>query len=551
MEFLRTPDERFADLVDWPYEPHYTEIPSGDGTGTLRVHHVDEGPPGADPILCLHGEPSWGYLYRKMIPLFSAAGRRALVPDLIGFGRSDKPVNRSDYTYQRHVDWMAAWLEAVDLRHATLVCQDWGGLVGLRLAAEHPDRFDRLVVANTFLPVGDRPPSEAFLRWRAYSQDSPTFNIGRIVEGGSATRPLPPAVVAAYDAPFPDDRYKAGARQFPVLVPISPEDPAAPANRKAWEVLERWEKPALCRVLRTTIRSRLVATAPSRPVCRGRVACRIRPSPAPATSSRKTGERSSPVSWSTFCPRRPARDPVASRRVPRGGPVPSVPGFLPSRNGFHFANHFEHLPLRTIDLVVTKLPLGDAANGLCGGMAYAVRDLFEAGRLPPPDTTAPGEGPLFDYLVERLLDSYDLTGPDPAPCVYYRLMSPALLDQETWWATVSGQHSRAWVMVKEAWPAIQKDVDAGHLSPLGMIGLLSWDPRLMGVHHQVLVWGYTLTGTQLVLNLYDPNGPDQDDNTMSLDIGNIGEPISVSRTPPSNHPVFCFFPTDYAPKVPP
>jgi haloalkane dehalogenase len=246
MEALRTPDDRFADLPGWPYAPHYTDVPAGDGTGSLRVHHVDEGPSDADPVLCLHGEPSWGYLYRKMIPVLTGAGLRVVVPDLVGFGRSDKPVERSDYTYQRHVDWMAAWLEAVDLRHLTLVCQDWGGLIGLRLAAEHPDRFDRLVVANTFLPTGDRPPGDAFLAWRTYSQETPEFNVGRIVQGGCVTRPLPAEVVAAYDAPFPDDTYKAGARQFPALVPISPDDPASTANREAWEVLSAWTKPVLC-----------------------------------------------------------------------------------------------------------------------------------------------------------------------------------------------------------------------------------------------------------------------------------------------------------------
>lgn len=246
MDLLRTPDDRFTDLPGWPFEPRYTEVDAGDGSGVLRIHHVDEGPPTADPVLCLHGEPSWGYLYRKMIPVLAGAGLRVVVPDLVGFGRSDKPTAREDYTYQRHVDWMAAWLDAVDLRHITLVCQDWGGLIGLRLAAEHPDRFDRLVAANTFLPTGDRPPGEAFLAWRTYSQETPVFNIGRIVEGGSATRPIGAEVVAAYDAPFPDDAYKAGARQFPTLVPISPDDPAAEANRRAWEVLGRWDKPMLC-----------------------------------------------------------------------------------------------------------------------------------------------------------------------------------------------------------------------------------------------------------------------------------------------------------------
>ena len=160
---LRTPDERFENLPGWPYEPRYVEMPDGEG-GTLRVHYVDEGPADAPPILCLHGEPSWAYLYRKMIAVLTAAGHRVVAPDLVGFGRSDKPTERDDYTYQRHVDWMTSWLKAVDLTGATLVCQDWGALIGLRLVAENPDRFDRIVVANGFLPTGDAPAGEAFLR---------------------------------------------------------------------------------------------------------------------------------------------------------------------------------------------------------------------------------------------------------------------------------------------------------------------------------------------------------------------------------------------------
>jgi len=238
MEILRTPDERFANLPGYAFEPHYTQL------GALRVHRVDEGPRGARPILCLHGEPSWSYLYRKMIPVFVAAGYRAVAPDLVGFGRSDKPAERTDYTYQRHVDWMKALVEAVDLRDAVLVCQDWGGLIGLRLVAEMPDRFTAVVAANTFLPTGDQKPSQAFLSWRKFSQETPEFPVGQIVAMGCVTS-LGAAVGAAYDAPFPDERYKAGARQFPTLVPASPDDPASPANRAAWEVLCRWKKPFL------------------------------------------------------------------------------------------------------------------------------------------------------------------------------------------------------------------------------------------------------------------------------------------------------------------
>lgn len=244
VQILRTPDSQFANLPDWPYEPNYTTV-NADGV-ELRVAHVDAGSSQArNVVLCMHGEPSWSYLYRKMIPIVVGAGHRIIAPDLIGFGRSDKPSAVSDYTYERHVDWMSQWLVANDLRNLTLVCQDWGGLIGLRLLTAHPERFDRLVVANTFLPVGDRPPSDAFMAWRTYSQEVEHFNVGRIVEGGCARRPLAPEVVAAYDAPFPDDTFKAGARAFPALVPISLDDPSSQANQAAWKLLERFDKPVL------------------------------------------------------------------------------------------------------------------------------------------------------------------------------------------------------------------------------------------------------------------------------------------------------------------
>jgi haloalkane dehalogenase len=238
MEILRTPDERFASLPGYPFAPHYHTI---DG---LRVHSVDEGPRRAPVVLMLHGEPSWSYLYRKLVPILVDAGLRAVAPDLVGFGRSDKPARREDYTYQRHVDWLRGFVEAAGLRAITLVCQDWGGLLGLRLVAEHPDWFARVVVANTFLPTGDTPVGPAVLAWRKYSQETPRFHAGGIVKGGCA-KPLAPELIAAYDAPFPDDRYLAGARQFPTLVPITPDDPAAEPNRAAWRALERFEKPFL------------------------------------------------------------------------------------------------------------------------------------------------------------------------------------------------------------------------------------------------------------------------------------------------------------------
>ncbi len=243
MKALRTPDERFASLPGYPFEPHYVDIPDGEG-GTLRMHYIDEGPRDANPVLLLHGEPSWSYLYRKMIPPIVAAGHRVIAPDLIGFGRSDKPSEHSDYTFQTHMDWLTSFLTQLDLKHITYFGQDWGAVLGLRLAAEHTDRYDRIVIGNGGLPTGDRPANDAFMRWQKFSQTSPVFPIGKLIQGATVTE-LPPEVEAAYDAPFPDDTYKAGARIFPSLVPTTPEDPAAPPNRKAWETLQKWEKPFL------------------------------------------------------------------------------------------------------------------------------------------------------------------------------------------------------------------------------------------------------------------------------------------------------------------
>lgn len=238
MEILRTPDERFARLPGYHFAPHYMEVAG------LRVHYVDEGPPSANPVLMLHGEPSWCYLYRKMIPPVAQAGQRVIAADLVGFGRSDKPVHKSDYSYQLHVDVLRGFLEALDLRNITLYGQDWGGLIGLRAAAENPERFAGIIAANTGLPTGDTPMSEAFHRWQTYSQTVPVLHAGGIVKGACVTE-LAPEVIAAYDAPFPDERYKAGARAFPLLVPSRPDDPAAPDNRKAWEALRQWRKPFL------------------------------------------------------------------------------------------------------------------------------------------------------------------------------------------------------------------------------------------------------------------------------------------------------------------
>jgi len=238
MKILRTPDQRFQNLSDYEFEPHYVDI---DG---MRIHYVDEGPADAPPVLLMHGEPSWSYLYRHMIPPIASAGLRAIAPDLIGFGKSDKPATQSDYSYEMHVAWMLQFLKKLNLENITLVCQDWGSLIGLRLAAENEGRFDRIVLANGGLPTGDQVMPRVFRIWRAFARFSPWFPIGRIVQSGTIST-LPPDVIAAYDAPFPNSAYKAGARAFPKLVPTTPDDPAASANRAAWEVFCKWQKPFL------------------------------------------------------------------------------------------------------------------------------------------------------------------------------------------------------------------------------------------------------------------------------------------------------------------
>ncbi|SLN27223.1 Haloalkane dehalogenase [Falsiruegeria litorea R37] len=243
MKALRTPDERFEGLKDYQFEPNYLEVDDTEG-GSLRVHYVDEGPSDANPVLTMHGEPSWSYLYRHMIPVFTGAGHRVIAPDLVGFGRSDKPSQRSDYSYERHVGWMGSLVRQLDLENITLVCQDWGGLIGLRLWAEMPDRFARIVVANTALPTGDQPMGEAFTAWRTFSQEVPEFPAGRIIYGGTTSK-LTDEEVAAYDAPYPDETYKEGARQFPVLVPDSPDNPSSQANREAWGVIRGLDTPVL------------------------------------------------------------------------------------------------------------------------------------------------------------------------------------------------------------------------------------------------------------------------------------------------------------------
>ncbi len=238
MKTVRTPDERFEDLPGYDFAPHYVDI---DG---LRMHYVDEGPADAEQVLLLHGEPSWSYLYRKMIPLIANAGLRVIAPDLIGFGKSDKPVARDDYSYAGHVAWMRQFIEALNLTNINLFCQDWGSLIGLRVVAENQGRFARIALGNGFLPTGDEEFPRAFRIWRAFARWSPWFPIGRIIQSGTVSA-LSKEEMAAYDAPFPTAKYKTGARAFPTLVPTEPDNIASEDNRRAWEKLSRCEKPFL------------------------------------------------------------------------------------------------------------------------------------------------------------------------------------------------------------------------------------------------------------------------------------------------------------------
>ncbi|MEZ5345675.1 MAG: haloalkane dehalogenase [Pyrinomonadaceae bacterium] len=236
---LRTPEDRFRSLPDYPFEPNYVEF------GEARMHFVDEGDPDAnETVLMLHGEPSWSFLYRKMIPVVSAAGHRVIAPDLIGFGRSDKYTEAEEYSYLMHVGSIRNLIEKLGLKNITLVCQDWGGLIGLRIVGEDPELFSRVVAANTFLPTGDERTPKAFKMWLKMSQALPLFPVGKVINMGCAAK-LSRAVIKAYKAPFPNEKYKAGAKIFPKLVPITPDDPASEANRNAWESLRKFEKPFL------------------------------------------------------------------------------------------------------------------------------------------------------------------------------------------------------------------------------------------------------------------------------------------------------------------
>nr|WP_085977907.1 haloalkane dehalogenase [Saccharomonospora marina] len=245
VRLLRTPEDRFADLPDFDYPALYADV-DHPVHGIVRIGYVEAGPPDGPTVLLLHGEPSWSFLYRKLLPVLADAGLRAIAADLVGFGRSDKPAEVADHTYARHVEWMRAFaFDALDLRGLTLVGQDWGGLIGLRLVAEHPDRFAGVVAANTGLPTGDHDMPAVWWEFHDAVQNAPVLDVARFVQSG-CVRELTEAERAAYDAPFPNETYKAGPRAMPGLVPTTPDDPATEANRRAWQTLSTLELPFLC-----------------------------------------------------------------------------------------------------------------------------------------------------------------------------------------------------------------------------------------------------------------------------------------------------------------
>jgi len=241
MKILRTPDERFANLPDFPYAPHYTTVRDQDGS-EIRIHHIDEGPRDAAPILLMHGNPTWAFLYRKMIPGLLKTGRRVIAVDLVGCGRSDKPAAKADYTLARHYDWMSKWLVAMDLKSITLFCQDWGGTIGIYLVSLHPERFARVVAANTGLPLGEGE-SDFMKMWVGMMREATEFP-WQMLEAGMTTK-LPEAEIAAYRAPFPTHEHEAGIIQFPLLIAVQTDNPGAPLNREAWARLASFEKPFL------------------------------------------------------------------------------------------------------------------------------------------------------------------------------------------------------------------------------------------------------------------------------------------------------------------
>jgi haloalkane dehalogenase len=242
MELLRTPDERFENLTDYTFDPNYVQV---DEKGlSIRLHYVDEGAEEADPVLLMHGEPAWSFLYRHMIPIFVEAGHRVVAPDLIGFGKSDKPAKIEDHAYRSHVKWITQFVEKLDLKRISMFCQNWGSLIGLRVAVENPKRFNRIVLSNGGLPTGAEKMTKAFMNWRKISRTADPWPVGKFIQAGTVSE-LSDDVIAGYEAPFPEEKYKAAARALPSLVPISTDDPEHEANKKAIELFRNWKKPFL------------------------------------------------------------------------------------------------------------------------------------------------------------------------------------------------------------------------------------------------------------------------------------------------------------------
>lgn len=243
VEILKNDPSDFEGLKEWEYKENFYTLKTE--YGDMNIHYIDEGSSSENTVLLLHGEPDWGYIYRKFIDPLVAAGARVVVPDLPGFGKSDKLSERSSYTYEKYVNWMETWMKDLELNNITLFGQDWGGLIGLRLVAENEDMFKNVVISNTALPTGDISAGKAFEDWKNYAQTVENFHAGGIIKGGTV-KGLDQYVINAYNAPFPDDSYKEAARQFPMLVPVTPDNPSSQKNREAWEVLKNWNKPFLC-----------------------------------------------------------------------------------------------------------------------------------------------------------------------------------------------------------------------------------------------------------------------------------------------------------------
>lgn len=243
MKIIRTPDERFENLPGYAFDPHYVEIPDAQ-FGTLRTHYLDEGPRDGPTVLLLHGQGCWSYMYRRVIPILVDAGYHVIAPDYIGFGRSDKLPRTEDYTFDKHLGWLVSFFSALDLSGVTAMMFDWGGFFGLRIAAEHPEFFDRMVLSNTHLPKGDSEGREWFINWRNQQFALPKFPQGEMVDDGAHFK-LAPGIIAAFDAPYPDESYKTGPRRFPMILPVSPDMPSVPDNLTAWDKLKEWQKPVL------------------------------------------------------------------------------------------------------------------------------------------------------------------------------------------------------------------------------------------------------------------------------------------------------------------